>query len=190
MSTVSFSKMSEGSGADYRMLAEYERDQINALPENILSQLRNLETGLQGYKIHRLEHALQAATRAEREGMDIEWIVAALVHDIGDCLAPLNHSQLAAAIIRPYVRAEITWVVEMHGLFQMIYYAHHVGLDPNGRDQYKEHPWYNSCVRFCERLDQCSFDPAYDSETLQYFEPLVHEVFSRPPFQPAIINPQ
>ena len=78
----------------------------------------------------------------------------------------------------------------MHGLFQMIYYAHHLDLDPNGRDQYKQHPWYNSCVYFCERLDQCSFDPAYDSESLQHFAPLVHEVFSRSPFQPAIVNPE
>jgi len=188
MNTVSFSSMSEGSKADYLMLAEYERNQINELPDTILNQLRALETGLHGYKIHRLEHALQAATRAERDGMDKEWIIAALVHDIGDALAPLNHSQLAAAVIRPYVRAEVTWVVEMHGLFQMIYYADHLGLDPNGRDQYKDHPWYDSCVHFCDRLDQCSFDPDYRSESLEHFTPLVRDIFSRRPFDPSIID--
>lgn len=189
MNTVSFSSMSEGSKADYVMLAEYERDQIDALADTILNQLRSLETGLQGYKIHRLEHALQAATRAERDGMDKEWIFAALVHDIGDSIAPLNHSQLAAAVIRPYVRAEVTWVVEMHGLFQMVYYADHFGLDPNSRDQYSDHPWYDSCVRFCERLDEPSFDPAYHSESLDHFTPLVRDIFSRPPFDQSIIDP-
>ncbi|MBT3426290.1 MAG: HD domain-containing protein [Gammaproteobacteria bacterium] len=190
MNTVSFSSMSEGSKADYLLLAEYERDQIDALPDTILYQLRSLETGLQGYKIHRLEHALQAATRAERDGMDKEWIIAALVHDIGDSIAPLNHSQLAAAVIRPYVRAEVTWVVEMHGLFQMIYYADHLDLDPNGRDQYKDHRWYDSCIRFCERLDEPSFDPEYDSASLDHFTPLVRDIFSRPAFDPAIIDPK
>ena len=108
--------------------------------------------------------------------------MAALLHDIGDELAPENHSQVAAAIIRPYVSEEVTWVVTMHGLFQMAYYGQHLDLDPNGRDGYRDHPWYESCVRFCERWDQASFDPEYDSDPLESFEPLLREVFARPAF--------
>jgi predicted HD phosphohydrolase len=112
-------------------------------------------------------------------------IVAALVHDLGDELAPDNHSQLAAAIVRPYVRAEVTWVIEMHGVFQMVYYGEHVGLDPNARDAYRDHQWFDSCAAFCERWDQSSFDPEYPTRPLEHFEPMLREVFGRTPFDPA-----
>lgn len=121
--------------------------------------------------------------------MDIEWVVAALIHDLGDDLAPMNHSQVAAAIIRPYVRAEVTWVIEMHGLFQRIYFAHHLGEDPNGRDAYGEHPFYDACVRFCAVWDQAAFDPDYETPPISHFAPMVRTIFSRKPFDPSIINP-
>ena len=106
--------------------------------------------------------------------------MAALVHDIGDELAPTNHSEFAAALLRPYVREEVRWVVEKHGVFQTYYWAHHMGMDRNGRDKYKDHPFYDSCVNFCERWDQASFDPAYPTKPLSHFAPMVQEVFSRP----------
>ena len=188
MSTVSFSAMAKGTADDYRLLDELEQVHVASLPDRILRALSGLSQSLDGYKIDRLQHSLQSATRAEADGADIEWIVAALIHDIGDELAPLNHSQFAAAMIRPYVRAEVTWVIEMHGLFQMVYYAHHLGQDPNGRDAYRDHPWFESCVNFCERWDQASFDPDYPTKPLDYFAPMVREVFSRPAFDPAIIG--
>jgi predicted HD phosphohydrolase len=188
MSTVSFSAMADGTADDYRLLDELEQVHVAGLPDRILRALSGLSQSLDGYKIDRLQHSLQSATRAEADGADIEWIVAALIHDIGDELAPLNHSQFAAAMIRPYVRAEVTWVIEMHGLFQMVYYAHHLGQDPNGRDAYREHPWFESCVNFCERWDQTSFDPDYPTRPLDHFAPMVREIFSRPAFDPAIIG--
>jgi predicted HD phosphohydrolase len=102
----------------------------------------------------------------------LDWIVAALVHDIGDELAPMNHSEFAASLLRPYVSEEITWVIEKHGLFQSYYYAHHLGMDRNGRDRYHDHPYYDACVRFCERWDQASFDPDYPTKPLEYFAPV------------------
>lgn len=188
MNTVSFSAMADGTEADYRLLDELQQTHVDGLPDRVLSALQGLTNSLDGYKIDRLQHSLQAATRAEADGMDIEWIVAALIHDIGDDLAPLNHSQLAAALIRPYVRAEVTWVVDMHGLFQMVYYAEFLGEDPNGHDAYKDHPFYESCVRFCQRWDQSSFDPDYPMQSLEHFAPMVREVFSRPAFDPKIIG--
>jgi predicted HD phosphohydrolase len=115
-------------------------------------------------------------------------VVGALIHDIGDSLAPENHSQMAAAILRPYVRAEVTWVIEMHGLFQMEYYAHHFGKDPKGYLAYKDHPLFASCHHFCACYDQAAFDPDYSSKPLEYFEPLLREVFSRKAFDPAVIQ--
>ena len=182
---VSFTAMKDGTRDDYHLLHGYEEQFRAALPDRLLAALRRMDDGLAGYRITRLDHSLQSATRAEADGADIEWIVAALVHDLGDELAPDNHSQLAAAILRPYVRAEVTWVVQMHGVFQMVYYGHHVGLDQNARDAYRDHEWYDSCVAFCERWDQCSFDPDYDTRTLEHFEPMLREVFGRTPFDPA-----
>jgi predicted HD phosphohydrolase len=119
-----------------------------------------------------------------RDGADEELIVAALLHDIGDELAPYNHADLAAAILRPYVRAEVTWIVAQHGLFQNYYYVHHLGGDRNARDRYRDHQWYGACKHFCAAWDQCSFDPGYASEPLSAFEPLVRRIFSRTPHDP------
>ena len=114
-------------------------------------------------------------------------IVGALIHDLGDDLAPLNHSQLAAAIIRPYVRNEVAWIIEHHGVFQMHYYGDAMGVDKNAREIYRGHKWFDSCEKFCESWDQMSFDPDYNSYPLAHFEPMIREIFSRPPFDPGII---
>jgi predicted HD phosphohydrolase len=188
MDQVQFTQMKDGTLEEYQFLHQHERAYIDELPDRILDGLRQLGDGMGGYRVTRLEHSLQSATRAEADGADIDWIVAALVHDIGDALAPANHSQLAAAIIRPYVRDEVTWVVNMHGLFQQHYYGHHVGLDPDARDAHRDHPWYDSCVRFCEQWDQSSFDPDYPTKPLSYFEPMVREVFARPAFGGAAVT--
>ena len=182
MSTVAFTEMKHGTAQDYLLLQEREAEYIRALPDRLLAALQRLDGSLEGYQVSRLTHSLQSATRAEADGEDIEMIVAALLHDLGDELAPENHSQLAAAIVRPYVRAEVTWIVEMHGLFQMQYYAHHYGRDPNGHLAWRNHPWYHACMRFCERFDQCAFDPHYPTLPLAHFEPMLRQVFGRTPF--------
>jgi len=150
----------------------------------VLEALRRLDHSLLGYPLSRLGHSLQVATRALTDGADDELVLAALIHDIGDELAPYNHAELAAAIIRPYVRPEVSWIVEQHGLFQNYYYVHHLGGNRHGRDRYKGHQWYASCAAFCERWDQASFDPDYPSWPLEAFEPLVRRIFSRPAHDP------
>jgi predicted HD phosphohydrolase len=174
---VAFTQMKDGTKAEYEYLHGLEAQYIARTPDRIIESLRRLGGGLEGYQVSRYEHSLQSATRAEADGADIEMIVAALIHDVGDELAPENHSQLAAAMIRPYVRAEVTWVVNMHGIFQQLYYGH---------DAYRDHPWFDSCATFCERWDQASFDPTYPTKPLEHFEPMLREVFSRRPFDPAI----
>ena len=188
METVDFVSMQDGTREEYQFLHQLENDYIRALPERLLLALERLDGSLQGYKVSRLGHSLQSATRAQADGADIETVVAALLHDLGDELAPENHSQLAASILRPYVRAEVTWIVDKHGLFQMKYYAHFYGRDPDGHLAYKNHPWYAACWRFCERYDQAAFDPAYPSKALTYFEPMLREVFSRKPFDPVVLK--
>lgn len=188
MRTVSFRQMKDGTEAEYLFLNRLERDHIRLLPDRILRALRDLDDGLDGYRVTRLAHSLQTATRAEADGADEEMIAAALIHDLGDSLAPENHSNYAAEIIRPYVRAEVSWVVEHHGLFQKVYYAHFFGEDPELRAAHRDHPYYESCVRFCERWDQAAFDPDYPTQPLEHFEPVVRRIFSRRAFDPAVIG--
>jgi predicted HD phosphohydrolase len=186
--TVEFTRMADGTRAEYQYLHGLEREYISELPGRLVSALRLLDSGLGGYKISRYQHSLQTATRAMRDGADTEMVVAALVHDIGDDLSPENHSQVAAAIVRPYVRAEVTWVVNMHGIFQMKYYGHHIDLDPDLREAYRGHKWFDSCDNFCASWDQESFDPDYPTEPIETFEPMLHEIFSRKPFDPAVVG--
>lgn len=185
MKTVSFTKMEDGTREDYALLAKHEAEFARALPSRILSALEGLRNSLAGYKIDRLEHSLQTATRAQRDGADIDWIVSALVHDLGDDLAPLNHDSLAAAIIRPYVRDECAWTVQHHGIFQYPYYADKVGLDPQAHLKFKDHPYFEAAMRFCRDWDQPSFDPGYDSFNLVHFAPMVEAVFTRPAWDAA-----
>jgi len=188
MNHVAFTQMKDGTAEEYRFLERLE-DQFNAeLIERLLKALRNLAHGLSGYRVSRLEHSLQSAARAEADGGDDDLVIAALLHDLGDELAPYNHSQLAASIIRPYVKAEVTWIIHHHGLFQQVYYAHHFGEDPNQRERYRDHPWYQKCVDFCERYDQASFDPDYPTPPLEHFEPALRRVFARQPFDPEVIG--
>ena len=189
MAVASFTRMDQGTKEDYALLHKLERQFISDLPDRLLAALEALDNSLAGYQVSRLTHSLQSATRAEEDGADIELIVAALIHDLGDDLAPENHSQLAAAIIRPYVRAEVTWILEMHGVFQMKYYAAQMGLNPDERDRWADHKWFASCERFCRDWDQMSFDPAYPTKPLSHFEPLLREIFSRPAFDPEIVTP-
>ena len=189
MDRVSFTQMKDGTKEDYEFLTAHEIEYTKGTAERLLNALVSLDEGLSGYQITRLGHSLQSATRAQRDGADIDWIVSALLHDIGDIFAPYNHDEYAAAILRPFVREQCTWVVEKHGDFQMIYYGHHVGGNPNKRDSFAGHPYFDDCVEFCERWDQASFDPSYDMLPIEVFAPMVHEVFARAPYDPAVIQP-
>jgi len=178
---VSFIQMKDGSKEDYELLSKFEKEFAEKLPDRILEALRNLGESMDGYQVSRLEHSLQSATRAERDGADEEMIVATLLHDIGDSLAPFNHSQLIASVLRPYVSEKVYWIILHHGIFQEYYYAHHIGRDRNARDQFKDHKYYQATVDFCEKWDQTSFDPEYESFSLEHFEPMVRNLFSKNP---------
>ena len=183
MERVSFTRMKDGTRDDYLLLEEFERKHAEGLVDRLLAQLRALKDEPLPLQVDRLEHSLQAATRAHRDGADEELVVAALLHDIGDELAPYNHCELAAAILRPYVSERTYWIVKYHGEFQAHYYAHHFDGDPDGRDRHRDNPHYDACVEFCENWDQEAFDPAYQSLPLAFFEPMVRRIFAREPFK-------
>ena len=182
MKKVSFTEMKKGTKEDYLLLDKNEKDFAKKTADRILKFLSSLTETLEGYQVSRLEHSLQSATRALHAGENEEMIVAALLHDIGDELAPMNHSEYAASILKPYVSEKTHWIVEKHGEFQAYYYAHHLGGNRNKRDKYKGHKYFDACVNFCEKYDQCSFDPNYESYPLEKFEPMVRKIFARKPY--------
>jgi len=182
MKKVSFTEMRNGTKEDYLLLDKHEKDFERDTADRILKFMSSLNNTLEGYQVSRLEHSLQTATRAFKNGESEEMVVAALLHDIGDELAFHNHSEFAATILKPYVSEKTHWIVEKHGLFQLYYYAHHLGYDKNERDKYKGHKYYKDTIDFCENWDQKSFDPNFKSLTLKDFEPYVKKIFSRTPY--------
>ena len=175
--------MQDGTREEYEFLDRKEEEYLAGLPDRILDALRRLEHSISGYRINRLEHCLQGATRAYRAGESDEMIVAVLLHDIGDELATCSHSEMAAAILRPFVSEKLYWIVKHHGVFQMYYYAHHCGGDRHSRELFKDSPWYQDAIDFCHNYDQNCFDPDYDWKPLEFFEPILRRVFSRPSLQ-------
>ena len=183
MEHVAFQAMKDGTQEEWNFLRSREKDWVGGHADRVLSAMTELEGAAGGYQVSRLTHCLQTATRAERDNTDDEMVFAALVHDIGDGLAPLNHGAIAAEVVRPYVREEVTWIVAKHAIFQDYYYGHFVGRDRNARERYRGQEWFDSCAGFCENWDQASFDPDYDTHPLEHFAPLVRDILSRDPWR-------
>lgn len=177
---VGFTAMADGTRADYDLVTQHDAELRAGLADRVLDWLRSMD-GPSPYQISRLEHCLQSATRAEADGADDETVTCALLHDIGDVIGPANHSEVGAALLRPYVSERNWWIVRHHGLFQGYYWFHYYDRDRDERDRFADHQWYDATVAFCEDWDQNCFDPAYPTRELGHFEPLVHELFARAP---------
>ena len=180
MDKVNFKSMENGTAEEYVFLDNLENQFKAELPKRLIVALRSLNTSLSGYQISRLEHSLQGATRAYLAGEDLEMVMAVLFHDIGDELAPYSHSEMAAAILRPFISEKIYWIVKHHGVFQMYYYAHHFSGDRNARELFIDNSWYQDAIKFCHEYDQNCFDPDYHSKPLEFFIPMINDFFSRP----------
>lgn len=175
-----FSAMTEGTADDWAIIAANAKQFSRDLPARMLGHLELLRGDCGGYPVDRLTHCLQTATRAHRDGRDEEYVVCALLHDIGDTLGPSNHADVAATLLQPYISEENYWIVKHHGIFQGYYFFHYLGLDRDARDAHSDHPHYQACADFCHLYDQNSFDPSYDSEPLEFFVPMVERLLSAP----------
>ena len=180
MQTVKFEHMVDGTPEDYDLIGRELADhKANHLTDHILGTLKAMAGPLLGYQVDRFQHCLQSATRALRNGEDDEMVVAALLHDVGDPIAPENHSAVAADILRPYVSDRTHWIIRHHGLFQGYYYFHHLGADRDAREAFRGHEWFDDCAAFCEEYDQNCFERNHDTMALEDFEPMVRDLFSR-----------
>jgi predicted HD phosphohydrolase len=164
---------------DFDVLARVHEANLASLPTLLLSMLDSLG-GDDAYPVDRRTHSLQAATRALRDGRDEEYIVVTLLHDIGETLGPLNHGEVIAAILKPFISEANHWMLEHHPLFQTYFYGGQVGIDPNGRDAYRASPYFERTAEFCALYDEVSFDPDYPSEPVETFVPMVQRVLAKP----------
>lgn len=176
--SAKFHAMTEGTAEDWKIIGKSLEPFARELPNLVLAHLKMLDGDCGGFAVDRLQHSLQTATRAFRDGRDEEYVVCALLHDMGDILGPRNHADIAAAILKPFVSEQNHWMVEQHGIFQGYYFFHHLGLDREMREAFRGHPAFEYTAQFCHLYDQAAFDPAYDSMPLSAFEPMVHRVFS------------
>lgn len=174
--------MADGTKEDYDLVFKHFNRFERGLASRVLDAVAQLEHSYVGEQVNRLTHSLQTATRAHRDGRDEEFVVAALLHDVGDMLSTVNHSEYAASMLKPYVRPNIYWTIRQHGLFQGYFYFHHFGLDRNAREQHRGHPAFPLCIDFCDKYDQASFDPDYDTMPLEAFAPMVQRLFAREPW--------
>jgi predicted HD phosphohydrolase len=177
---ATYTSMLEGTAEDWEAISRHARPFQKDLPNRIVAHLNLLKGDCGGYPVDRLEHSLQTATRAFHAGEDEEYVVCALLHDIGDTLGPSNHADIAASIVKPYVSEKNHWIVEKHAIFQGYYFFHFLGLDRNMRDQFRGHPHFEATAQFCHLYDQNSFDPAFKSMPLDAFVPMIGRVFDRP----------
>ncbi|MGB6055521.1 MAG: HD domain-containing protein [Burkholderiaceae bacterium] len=177
---ATFRDMQYSTADDWKIIADEFKPYAAALPDRVLAHLRLLEGDYGGFPVDRLTHSLQTATRAHRDGRDEEYVVCALLHDIGDTLGSFNHPDIAAAILKPFVSPENLAMVEKHGLFQGYYFFHFLGLDRNLREQFAGQPLYDATLEFCEKYDAPAFDPDYDTLPLSFFEPMVRRIMAAP----------
>ncbi len=176
---ASFTAMEAGTKEDWAIISAHNGAFAQGLADRVLDHLKLLQGDAGGFAVDRLEHSLQTATRAAHAGKDDEYVVCALLHDMGDILGCYNHADIAAAVLEPFVSEENHWIVKHHGIFQGYYFFHHLGLDRNLREQYRDNPYFEPCAEFC-RFDQAAFDPDFTSAPLEDFVPLVRKVFEKP----------
>ena len=175
-----FTAMTEGTQADWDIIRACAMEHSPQGGRRVLEHLKLLANDFGGFPIDRLQHCLQTATRAHRDGRSESYVVMALLHDIGDTLGAYNHPDIAAAILMPFVSEEEHWICEQHGIFQGYYFFEYLGLDRNLRDNFRGHPHYEACAEFCAKYDQPAFDANYDTAPLEFFEPMVMKLFERP----------
>ena len=177
---ATFSRMEDSTAADWALIATEFRSFAQALPDRIMAHLKLLQGDYGGFPIDRYTHCLQTATLAQEDGRDDEYVVCALLHDIGDTLGAFNHADIAAVILQPFVSEENHWMVKHHGIFQGHYFFHHIGLDREMREKFADHPCYARTAEFCAKYDNPAFDAKRATLPLSHFEPLLRSVMAHP----------
>lgn len=134
-----------------------------------------------GYQVNNFRHSIQSATLALADGRPDEYVVAALLHDIGFIACPPTHGEFAARLLQPYVDPSIVWMLERHMHFLAAHYSEHPTADRNAREAWRGHPHFEMTAEFVQRYDQNAIDPGAREADLAVFEPIVRRVFAKTP---------
>jgi predicted HD phosphohydrolase len=177
---ATFTRMEDSTAADWKAIGGEFMQFATKLPDRVITHLRLLENDYGGFPVDRYTHCLQTATRALKDGRDEEYVVCALLHDIGDTLGSYNHADIAASILQPFVSEENHWMVKHHAIFQGYYFFEHIGLNRDLRDNFKSHPAYERTAEFCAVYDNPAFDPKGEALPLSEFEPMLRRVMAQP----------
>jgi predicted HD phosphohydrolase len=177
---ANFTSMEASGSADWQIILKQFVPFAKSLPDRVLSHLRLLDGDFGGFPVDRMTHCLQAATLAHRDGRDEEYVVCALLHDIGDTLGTYNHADVAAAILKPFVSEANHWMVAHHGVFQGYYFFHHIGLNRDMREAFRSSPHFAQTEEFCAKYDGPAFDRNAEHLSLAFFEPMVRRVLAQP----------
>ncbi|MEM7360994.1 MAG: HD domain-containing protein [Pseudomonadota bacterium] len=177
---TAFSKMSDSTAQDWELIMQEQMGFFGKLPDRILTHLELLNDDYGGFPVDRLQHSLQTAELAAEAGEDDEYVVCALLHDIGDTLGSANHPDVAAAILQPFVSEDNHWMIKHHGIFQGYNFFHYLGLDRNMRDRFKDSENFQRTKRFVDRYDDPAFDASKPKLSLSLFEDQVRKVFATP----------
>jgi predicted HD phosphohydrolase len=180
LTQAKFHAMTESTQEDWAAVVRAGQATRGEHVDRIVDHMNLLKGDSGGFAVDRLEHSLQTATRAHQAGQDEEYVVCALLHDIGDILMPASHAELAATILSPYISDRNLWMLEKHGIFQGYYFFHHLGLDRDMREEFRGHPDFEYTAQFCHLYDQNSFDPAFQSMPLEAFVPMMRRVMETP----------
>jgi predicted HD phosphohydrolase len=174
-----FRAMTEGGPWQWMEIREGNIEYERGTPQRLMAILTLLEGEPHGFAIDRLQHCLQAATRAQRDGQPESYVACALLHDIGAAIAPRDHAEFAALLLKPYISEAEHWMVAHHQLFQSYYYHHHTGGDRDLRERFRGHPHFDKTEEFVRLYDQTAFDPDYDTLPLEHFAALLDRVMAR-----------
>ena len=175
-----FKSFTESTKEDWQVIIGEQKQFMSGLPDRILAHMKLLEGDYGGFPIDRLQHCLQTAERAAEAGEDEEYVVCALLHDIGDTLGSFNHADVAAAILQPFVSEANHWMIKQHAIFQGYNFFHHLGMDRNMRDQFKDSEYYERTAHFIAKYDNQAFDNSHAELSLDLFAPMVRNVMAAP----------
>jgi predicted HD phosphohydrolase len=177
---ATFNCMEDSTKEEWTVILRDAKQMARSLPDRVIAHLRLLEGDFGGFPVDRFTHSLQSATLALQAGRDEEYVVCALLHDVGDTLGSFNHPDIAAAILKPFVSEENLWMVQNHAVFQGYNFFHHIDLDRNMRDMFKGHPYYERTAEFVELFDNRAFNASAETLPLNTFEPMLRRVMAVP----------
>ena len=180
---ATYSSMETSTQEDWDIIKQFAGQRRERVYDSLMSMLKQMEFSDDGGPVNGLEHSLQSATRAYEDGADEETVFVALFHDVGQIVSQDNHSEVAAAILRPYISKKNHWIVQHHGEFQGYYFWHMTGKDRYAREKYKDNPYYQDCIDWCYKYDQNAFAQDYPTKPLEFFEPIVKRVMARNPWE-------